>query len=65
MKSVSLSIEWMVFGRWVIPMKPHKKKMLKFVPKPKVWKWNDEETSRLFTCEMTARNSKTDDVQKK
>ena len=46
----------MVIGRLVIPMKLHKKKMVMFVPKPGVWKLKDEETSRLFTHEMTARN---------
>ena len=42
----------MVIGRWVIPMKPQKKKIVKFVPKPRVWKLKDKETARLFTHEM-------------
>ena len=41
----------MVIGRLVIPMKPQKKKIIKFVPKVRVWKLKDEETSRLFTHE--------------
>ena len=64
MKNVSLSIEWLL----VLPMKPQKKKILKFVPKPRVWKWKDEETVRLFIHEMVARNdevTKADDIQKK
>ena len=55
-------------GRLVIHMKPHKKKIIKFVPKPRVWKLKDEETARLFTHEMAARNdevTKADDIQKK
>ena len=28
----------MVIGRLVIPMKPQKKKIVKFVPKPRMWK---------------------------
>ena len=28
----------MVIGRLVIPMKPQKKKMVKLIPKPRVWK---------------------------
>ena len=28
----------MVIGRLVIPMNPQKKKIVKFVPKPRVWK---------------------------
>ena len=58
----------MVIGRLVIPMKPQKKKIVKCIPKPRVWKLKDEETVRLFTREMTARNddvTKADDVQKK
>ena len=58
----------MVIGRLVIPMEPLKKKIVKFVPKPRVWKLKDEETARLFTREMAARNNdvtKADDVQKK
>ena len=35
----------MVIGRLVLPMKPQKKKIVKFVPKPRVWKLKDEETS--------------------
>ena len=38
----------MVIGRLVLPMKPQKKKIVKFVPKPRVWKLKDEETARLF-----------------
>ena len=55
----------MVIGRLVLPMK---KKIVKFVPKPRVWKLKDEETSRLLTHEMAARNgevTKADDIQKK
>ena len=58
----------MVIGRLVIPMKPQKKKIVKFVPKPRVWKLKDEKTARLFTHEMAARNdevTKPDDIQKK
>ena len=58
----------MVIGRLVLPMKPQKKKIVKFVPKPGVWKLNDEETARLFTHEMAARNDEVtnaDDIQKK
>ena len=58
----------MVIGRLVIPMKREKNKIVKFVPKPRVWKLKDEETARLFTHEMTARNdevTKADDIQKK
>ena len=56
----------MVIGRLVLPMKTHKKKIVKFVPKPRVWKLKDEETARLFTHEMAARNvTKADDIQKK
>ena len=42
--------------------------IVKFVPKPRVWKLKDEETARLFTHEMAARNddvTKADDIQKK
>ena len=42
----------MVIGRLVLPMKPQKKKIVKCVPKPRVWKMKDEETARLFTHEM-------------
>ena len=66
MKSVSLSIEWLLVD-WFYPCKPQKKKIVKFVPKPRVWKLKDEETSRLFTHEMAARNdevTKADDIQK-
>ena len=58
----------MVIGRLVTLMKPHKKKIVKFGPKPRVWKLKDEETARLFTQEMAARNddvTKADDIQKK
>ena len=58
----------MVIGRLVIPMKPQKKNIVKFVPKPRVWKLNDEETARLFTHEMAVRNdevTKADDIKKK
>ena len=58
----------MVIGRLVLPMKPQKKKIVKFVPKPRVWKLKDEETARLFTHEMAARNdevTKANDIQKK
>ena len=58
----------MVIGRLVLPMKPQKKKIVKFVPKHRVWKLKDEETARLFTHEMAARNdevTKDDDIQKK
>ena len=50
-------------------MKPEKKKkIVKFVPKPRVWKLKNEETARLFTHEMAARNdvvTKADAIQKK
>ena len=48
-------------------MKPQTKKIVKLVPKPRVWKLKDEEAVRLFTCEMAAINdnvTKDDDVQK-
>ena len=51
----------MVIGRLVIHMKPQKK-IVKFVPKPRVWKLKDEETARLLTHEMATRN---DDAIKK
>ena len=57
-----------VIGRLVIPMKQQKKKMVKFVSKPRVWKLKDEKTARLVTHEMAARNdevTKADDIQKK
>ena len=53
--------------RKVIPMKPQKKKSVRFVPKPRVWKWKDEDTIRLLTREMAVRNddvTKADNVQK-
>ena len=58
----------MVIGRLVLPMNPQKKKIDKFAPKPRVWKLKDEETARLFTHEMSARNdevTKADDIQNK
>ena len=58
----------MIIGRLVLPMKPQKKKIVKFVPNPRVWKLKDEETARLFSPEMAARNdevTKADDIQKK
>ena len=57
-----------VISRLVIPMNPQKKKIVKFVPKPRVWKLKDEDTSRLFTHEIAARNddvTKADDIQKR
>ena len=57
----------MVIGRLVIPKKPQKKKIVKRVPKPRVWKLKDEVNARLFTREMSARNddvTKADEVQK-
>ena len=39
----------MVIGRLVIPMKQQKKKIVKFVPKPRVWELKYEETARLFS----------------
>ena len=47
---------------------PQHRMYRKFVPKPRVWKSKDEETARLFTHEMAARNdevTKADDIQKK
>ena len=44
------------------------KKIVKCIPKPRVWKLKDEETARLFTQEIAARNddvTKADDIQKK
>ena len=58
----------MVIGILVIPMKPQKKKMVKYVPKHRVWKLKDEETVRLFSRELAARNddvTNADDFQKK
>ena len=57
-----------VIGRLVIPMKLQLNKIVKFVPKPSMWKLKDEETARLFTREMVVRNddvTKAHDVQKK
>ena len=57
----------MVIGRLALPMMPLKKKIVKFVRKPRVWKLKGEETARLFTHEMAARNyevTKADDIQK-
>ena len=57
----------MVIGIFVISMKPQKKKIVKYVPKPRVWKLKVEEAARLFTHEMAARNNdvtKADDIQK-
>ena len=58
----------MVIGRLVLPMKPQKNKIVKFVPKPRVWMLKHEETARLFTHEMAARNDEVTvavDIQKK
>ena len=58
----------MVIGRLVLPMKPQKKIIIKFVTNPRVWKLKHEETARLFTHEMATRNdevSKADDIQMK
>ena len=59
----------MVIGKLVLPMKPQKKKkIVKLVPTLRVWKLKDEETARLCTHEMAARNdevTKADDIQKK
>ena len=52
----------MVIGRLVLPRKPQKKKIVKFIPKLRVWKLKDEETAKVFTHEMAARN---DDTQQK
>ena len=57
----------MVIGR-LVSMKPQNKKIVKCVPKPRVWKLKDGETARLFTHEMAARNdevTKADDIQNK
>ena len=47
MKDVKVisSEECVPHHRLVIPMKPQNKKLVKFVPKPKVWKLKDEETA--------------------
>ena len=37
-----------VIGRLVIPMKLQKKNIVKFVPKPRVWKLKDEDVN-LYT----------------
>ena len=66
MKSVFLSIEWLLVDCF-LPMKPQKKKIVKLVPKPGVWKLKDEEIARLFTHGMAAGNdevTKADDIQK-
>ena len=58
----------MFIGRLVIPMKPQKKKIVKLVPKPRMWNLKDEVTARLITHEMAARNddvTQFDDIQKK
>ena len=44
-----------VIDRLGLPIKPQKKEIV-FVPKPRVWKLKYEETARLFTHEMAARN---------
>ena len=36
----------MVIGRLVLPMNPQENKIVKFIPKPRVWKLKDEETAR-------------------
>ena len=46
----------MVIGRLVMPIKPRKKVIARFFPKPRVWKMKDDETARSFTREMAARN---------
>ena len=46
----------MVIGRLVIPMKPQKNKIVRFVPKSRVRKF--QETVRLFTREMAAKMMK-------
>ena len=46
-KVISSEEHRMVIGRLVIPMKPQKKKIVKFVPKPRMWKLKDENTARL------------------
>ena len=38
----------MVIGRLVLPMNPQKKKIVKFVPTPRVWNLKDEETPPAF-----------------
>ena len=47
-----------VISRLVIPLKPYNK-IVKLVSKSRVWKLKNEETARLFTHEIAARN---DDV---
>ena len=57
----------MVIGRLVLPMKPQKKKIVKFVPKPRVWKLKDDETAidcLLMKWQLEMMN-KADDIQKK
>ena len=56
----------MVIGSLKV-MKPQKKKIVMFVPRPRVWKLKDEETARLFTHVMAARNNDVTkaDIQKK
>ena len=57
----------MVISRLGMPMKPQKTKSVKFVPKHTVWKLKYEETARLFTHEMAARNdevTEADDIHK-
>ena len=51
-----------------MPMKLQKKKIARFVTKPRVWKLKDEEIARFFPHEMAARNdevTKADDIQKR
>ena len=67
-KDVISSVDCVPQHRLVIPMKTQKRKIAKFVSKPKVWKLKDEDTAILFTREMAARNddvTKADNVQKK
>ena len=56
----------MVIGRLVIPMEPQNK-IVKFVPKPRVWKLKDEETVNcsLMKWQLDDDVTKADDIEKK
>ena len=49
----------MFISRLIMPMKPQNKKIVKFSPKLRVWKLEDEETARLFTNETILLKLKT------
>ena len=67
MNSVSLSIEWLLVD-WFSHEATEEENCQVCTKAPRVWSLKDEETARLFTHEMAARNdevTKADDIQKK